>query len=175
MISKSPLTILSWDLSRQRDKVSSGRRCVVQVYSHKCPQPAGQWALPLSQCIICSRCPPWLQPWHHTNSPFTTWWHTAHTLAHWWHLSQIQPLLLMGRLQLLQFMCSVVEVWFRLVMALHVLNLMTSLDTFHNSNRCRRSMYAIYQCSWKTKAGRVHISKLQATNIFTKCCKNTPG
>lgn len=59
-----------------------------QVYSHRWPQPAGQWALLLSQFIMCSRCPPWLQPWHHTNSPFTTWWHTAHTLAHWWHLEE---------------------------------------------------------------------------------------
>lgn len=56
------------------------------------------------------------------------------------YLSQIQPLLLIGRLQLLQLMCSVVDAWFRQVMALHVLNLMTSLDTFHNSNRCSRSM-----------------------------------
>ena len=56
------------------------------------------------------------------------------------HLSQIQPLLLIGRLQLLQLMCSVVDVWFRQVMALHVLNLMTSFDTFHNSNRCSRSI-----------------------------------
>lgn len=177
-----------------------------QVYSHRWPQPAGQCALLFSQFIICSRCPPWLQPWHHTNIPFTTWWHTAHMLAHWWHLegrsrmqvkshsikfyqkqkqqeihlkwhvvmcpnshgtslgtslnqrifwygiinisswcnsfhlSQIQPLLLIGRLQLLQLMCSVVDVWFRQVMALQVLNLMTSLDTFHSSNRCSRSM-----------------------------------
>lgn len=59
-----------------------------QVYSHRWPQPAGQWALLLSQFIMCSRCPPWLQPWHHTNIPFTTWWHTAHTLAHWWHLEE---------------------------------------------------------------------------------------
>lgn len=57
-----------------------------QVYSHRWPQPAGQWALLFSQFIICSRCPPWLQPWHHTNIPFTTWWHTAHMLAHWRHL-----------------------------------------------------------------------------------------
>lgn len=57
-----------------------------QVYSHRWPQPAGQWALLLSQFIMCSRCPPWLHPWHHTNSPFTTWWHTAQALAHWWHL-----------------------------------------------------------------------------------------
>lgn len=56
------------------------------------------------------------------------------------HLSQIQPLLLIGRLQLLQLMCSVVDVWFRQVMALQVLSLMTSLDTFHSSNRCSRSM-----------------------------------
>lgn len=56
------------------------------------------------------------------------------------HLSQIQPLLLMGRLQLLQLTCSVVDVWFRQVMPLHVLSLMTSLDTFHSSKRCSRSM-----------------------------------
>lgn len=67
-----------------------------QVYSHRWPQPAGQWALLFSQFIICSRCPPWLQPWHHTNIPFTTWWHTAHMLAHWWHLEgrsrmQVKP------------------------------------------------------------------------------------
>lgn len=59
-----------------------------QVYSHMWPQPAGQWALLFSQFIICSRCPPWLQPWHQTNIPFTTWWHTAHMLAHWWHLER---------------------------------------------------------------------------------------
>lgn len=57
-----------------------------QVYSHRCPQPAGQCELLFSQFMMCSRCPPWLQPWHHTNSPFTTWWQTAQMLAHWWHL-----------------------------------------------------------------------------------------
>lgn len=56
------------------------------------------------------------------------------------NLSQIQPLLLMGRLQLLQLMCSVVDAWFRHVMAPHVLSLITSLLTFHSSNLCRRSM-----------------------------------
>lgn len=64
----------------------------------------------------------------------------VHQLPSRSHLSQIQPLLLIGRLQLLQLMCSVVDVWFRQVMAPHVLNLMTSLDTFHNSNLCSRSM-----------------------------------
>lgn len=61
-----------------------------QVYSHRWPQPAGQWELLFSQFFTCSKCPPWLQPWHHTNSPFTTWWHTAQTLAHWWHLENGQ-------------------------------------------------------------------------------------
>lgn len=66
--------------------------------------------------------------------------HLNETVPQCSYLSQIQPLLLIGRLQLLQLMCSVVDVWFRQVMALHVLSLMTSLDTFHNSNRCSRSM-----------------------------------
>lgn len=70
-------------------------------------------------------------------------WYGIINISSWcnsFHLSQIQPLLLIGRLQLLQLMCSVVDVWFRQVMALQVLNLMTSLDTFHSSNRCSRSM-----------------------------------
>lgn len=56
------------------------------------------------------------------------------------HLSQIQPLLLMGRLQLLQLTWRVVEAWLRQLMARQVLSLITSLEMFQSWNRCSRSM-----------------------------------
>lgn len=56
------------------------------------------------------------------------------------HRSQIQPLLLMGRLQLLQLMCRVVEAWLRQLMARQVLSLITSLEMFQSWKRCSRSM-----------------------------------
>lgn len=56
------------------------------------------------------------------------------------HLSQIQPLLLMGRLQLLQLTCRVVEAWLRQLMARQVLSLITSLEMFQSWKRCSRSM-----------------------------------
>lgn len=139
------------------------------MYSQRWPQPAGQCELVSNHFMMCCRWPPWLQPWHQTKSPFTTWWHTAHMLAHcrhlcqrqgvskepettpsspssWFpsfpcpHLSQIQPLLLMGRLQLLQLMWRVVEAWLRQLMARHVLSLITSLEMFQSWKRCSRSM-----------------------------------
>lgn len=56
------------------------------------------------------------------------------------HRSQIQPLLLMGRLQLLQLTCRVVEAWLRQLIARHVLSLITSLEMFQSWKRCSRSM-----------------------------------
>lgn len=56
------------------------------------------------------------------------------------HRSQIQPLLLMGLLQLLQLMCRVVEAWLRQLMARQVLSLITSLEMFQSWKRCSRSM-----------------------------------
>lgn len=56
------------------------------------------------------------------------------------HRSQIQPLLLMGRLQLLQLMWRVVEAWLRQLMARQVLSLITSLEMFQSWKRCSRSM-----------------------------------
>lgn len=56
------------------------------------------------------------------------------------HLSQIQPLLLMGRLQLLQLTWRVVEAWLRQLMARHVLSLITSFEMFQSWKRCSRSM-----------------------------------
>jgi len=56
------------------------------------------------------------------------------------HRSQIQPRLLMGRLQLLQLTCRVVEAWLRQLMARHVLSLITSLEMFQSWKRCSRSM-----------------------------------
>lgn len=111
-----------------------------QEYSHKWPQPAGQCELPSSHFMMCCRWPPWLQPWHHTNSPLTTWWQTAHMLAQRWQRSHTQPRLLMGRLQWLQLTCSVVDAWLRQLMARLVLSLTTWLDTFQRQKRCSRSM-----------------------------------
>lgn len=111
-----------------------------QEYSHRWPQPAGHCELPSSHFMMCCRWPPWLQPWHHTNSPRTTWWQTAHMLAQRRQRSQTQPRLLMGRLQWLQLTCRVVDAWLRQLMARLVLSLTTWLDTFQRQKRCSRSM-----------------------------------
>lgn len=44
------------------------------MYSQLCPHPVGHQEWVAIQSIMCCRCPPWEQPWHHTYRPRTCWW-----------------------------------------------------------------------------------------------------
>lgn len=65
------------------------------VNSHRWPQPVGHCLFAPNHSLMCPRWPPWEQPWHQMNNPFTGKWLSKQNTMYrdLWSISHVKLIL----------------------------------------------------------------------------------
>lgn len=77
------------------------------VNSHRWPQPVGHCLFTPNQSLMCPRWPPWEQPWHQMNNPFTGKWLSKQNTMYrdLWSKSDIPVKLILSIIEYLSNFC----------------------------------------------------------------------